>query len=86
MFNNKFSVKATKNIINTSKISIEKSPIVAKPNLVTSSKIAIKPKMATKPEKVDTPKIAIEKNINYNEYKNRIIKQFKKHFKKLIDV
>ena len=51
--NNKFSVKATKNIINTPKIA--------------SSKIA------TKPKKVDKPKIAIEKNVNYNEYKNRII-------------
>ena len=39
-----FSVKATKNIINTPKIDIEKSPIVAKPNVVTSSKIAAKPK------------------------------------------
>ena len=35
---NNFSVKATKNIINTPKIVIEKSPIVAKPNVVTSSK------------------------------------------------
>ena len=78
--NNTFSVKATKNIINTLKIAIEKSPIVAKPNIVTSSKIA------TKPKKVDKPKMAIEKNINYNEYKNHIIKQLKKHFKKLIDV
>ena len=41
---NNFSVKATKNIINTPKIVIEKSPIVAKPNVVTSSKIAAKPK------------------------------------------
>ena len=35
---NNFRVKATKNIINTPKIVIEKSPIVAKPNIVTSSK------------------------------------------------
>ena len=67
-------VKATKKIINTPKIAIEKSPIVVEPNVVTSSKIATK------------PKIAIEKNINYNNYKNRVIKQLKKHFKKLIDV
>ena len=48
---NKFSVKATKNIINTPKIVIKKSPIVDKPNIVTPSKIA------TKPEKVVKPKI-----------------------------
>ena len=41
---NNFSVKATKNIINTPKIVIEKSPIVAKPNVVILSKIATKPK------------------------------------------
>ena len=41
---NNFIVKATKNIINTPKIAIKKSPIVAKPNVVTSSKIATKPK------------------------------------------
>ena len=41
---NNFSVKATKNIINTPEIVVEKSPIVAKPNVVTSSKIATKPK------------------------------------------
>ena len=39
---NNFIVKATKNIINTPKIVIEKSPIVAKPNVVTPSKIATK--------------------------------------------
>ena len=90
--NNKFSVKATKNIINTFKIAIENHQqllmlmllIVA--NVVTSSKIATKLKVATKPKKVAKPKISVEKNINYNEYKNRIIKQLKKHFKKLIDV
>ena len=32
---NNFSVKATKNIINAPKIVIEKSSIVAKPNVVT---------------------------------------------------
>ena len=55
-------------------------------NVVTSSKIATKLKVATKPKKVAKPKISVEKNINYNEYKNRIIKQLKKHFKKLTDV
>ena len=76
---NKFSVKATKNIINTPKIVIKKSPIVVKPNIVTPSKIA------TKPEKVDKPKIVIEKKHNYDEHKNRVIKQLKKHIKKLFD-
>ena len=41
---NNFSVKATKNIINTPKIVIEKPQIVVKPNVVTSSKIATKQK------------------------------------------
>ena len=66
---NNFSVKATKNIINSPKIAIEKSPIVAKLNVLTSSKIATK------------PKIVIEKNINNDEYKNRVIKQLKKTLK-----
>ena len=79
------SVEATKNIINTPKIAIEKSPIVVKPNIVTPIKIANKPKIATKPKIVDKPKIVIRKNINYNKYKNPVIKQLKNHFKKLID-
>ena len=82
---NNISVEATKNIINTPKIANEKSPIVVKPNIVTPIKIATKTKIATKPN-VITSKIAIEKSINYNKYKNRVIKQLKKHFKKLIDV
>ena len=41
---NNFSVQATKNIISTPKIVIEKSSIVAKPNVVILSKIATKPK------------------------------------------
>ena len=82
---NNFSVKATKNIINTPKIVIEKSPIVAKPNVVTSSKIATKPKKVSKPKIVDKPKIVVEKNPNYDEYKNCVIKQLKKHLKKLFD-
>ena len=41
---NNFSVKATKNIINTSKVVIEKSPTLAKPNVVTSPKIAAETK------------------------------------------
>ena len=63
----------------------EKSPTVANAYVVTSSKIATKQKIATKPKKVDKPKIVIKKKyINYNEHKNCIIKQLKKHFKKLI--
>ena len=81
---NNLSAEATKNIINTPKIAIQKSPIVVKPNLVTPMKIATKTKIATKPSVV-TSKIAIEKVINYNKYKNRVIKQLKEHFKKLID-
>ena len=78
---NNFSVNATKNIINTPKIVIEKSPIVAKPNVVTSSKIATKPKKVSKLKIVDKPKIVIEKKYpNYDEYKNRVIKQLKHRF------
>ena len=62
---NNLSVEATKNIINTPKIANEKSPLVVKPNVIKSSKIATK------------PKIAIKKNINYNAYKNHVIKQLK---------
>ena len=80
-----FSVKETKNIINTPKIVIEKSTIVVKPNVVTSSKIATKPKKVSKPKIVDKPKIVIEKKHNYDEHKNRVIKQLKKHIKKLFD-
>ena len=82
---NNFSFKATKNIINTPKIVIEKSPIVVKPNVVTSSKIAAKPKKVSKLKNVNKPKIIVEKAANYNEYKNRVIKQLKKRIKKLYD-
>ena len=78
---NNFSVKATKNIINTPKIAIEKSPIVAKLNVVTSSKIATKPKKVSKPKIVDKPKIVIKKSINYGEHKNHVIKQLKNTLK-----
>ena len=64
---NNFIVKATKNIINITKIVTEKSPIV------------------TKPKKVSKPKIVVEKNPNYDEYKKRVTKQLKKHLKKLFD-
>ena len=58
MLENKLSVEATKNIINTPKLAIEKSPIFVKPNVVTPSEIATKPNVVTS-------KIAIEKNFNY---------------------
>ena len=61
-------IKSLENIISTPKIVIEKL------NVVTSSKIATK------------PKIVVEKNPNYDEYKKRVIKQLKKRFKKLFDV
>ena len=35
---NNLSVEATKNVINTPNIAIEKSPIVVKPNVVTPTK------------------------------------------------
>ena len=81
---NNFSVKATKNIINTPKTVIEKPPTVVKPEIVTIPKIVIektpiatKPKIATKPEIVDRPEIV---NKKYEEYKKRVIKQLKKLF------
>ena len=96
---NNLSAEATKNITNAPEIAIEKSPVFVKPNVVTSSKIATKPKIVVKANivvkpnvvtssKIATkPKITIKKKyINYNEYKNHVIKQFKRHFKKLIDV
>ena len=82
---NNFSVKATKNIINTPKIVIEKPQIVAKPKVVTSSKIATKPKKVSKPKIVDKSEIVTQKkHQNYDEYKNRVIKQLKKHLNVLI--
>ena len=64
---NNFSVKASKNIINTPKIVNEKPQIVVEPKVVTSSEIVT------------------QKHQNYDEYKNRVIKQLKKHLKKLFD-
>ena len=54
---NNLSVEASKNIINTPTIAIEKSPIVVKPNVVTSSKIANKPKIVVKPNVVTSSKM-----------------------------
>ena len=79
-----FSVRATKNIINTPRIVIEKIPLVAKPNVVTSPKIATKPKKVSKPKIVDKPKTVVEKNPNYDGYKKRVIKQSKKAVKKVV--
>ena len=53
---NKFGVKAIKNMINTPKKAIEKSPVVNKVNVVTPIKIATK------------PKIVIEKNKTLQTY------------------
>ena len=75
---NKFSVIAKKNIISTPKIVIEKPQIVTKPEIVTIPKIVSKSKIAPKPKKVSKPKIVIEKKYqNYDEYKNRVMKQLK---------
>ena len=82
---NNFSVKATKNIINTPEIVNEKSTIVAKPNVVISPKIATKPKKVIKPKIVNKPKLIVEKTANYGEYKNRVINQLKEQIKKLSD-
>ena len=78
---NNFSVKATKNIINTPKIIIEKPQTVVKPKVVTSSKIATKPKKVSKLQLVSKPEVAIEKKYpNYNEYKVWVVKHLKKLF------
>ena len=79
---NNFSVKATKNIINTPKIVIEKSPIVVKTKVVTSPKIATKLKKVSKPKIIDKSEIVNEQK---NEQKKRAIKQLKKQLKKLFD-
>ena len=42
-------------------------------------------KKVSKPKKVDKAEIFIDKNPNYGEFKNRVIKQLKKYFKKLHD-
>ena len=68
--------------------NVDKPPIATKPKIVIEkTPIASKPKTDDKPEIATKPKIAIKpKNANKNyEYKNRVIKQLKKHFKKLFD-
>ena len=69
---NNFSVKATKNIISTPKIVIEKLQIVNEPEIVTMRKIVTK---VTKPKIVARPDIV---NKKYEEYKKHVIKQLKK--------
>ena len=59
---NNCRVIASKNIINTPKIAINKPQIIVEPNVVTSSIIGTKPKIATKPKKVSKLEIVIGKN------------------------
>ena len=80
---NNFSINATKNIINTPKIAIEKPQMVSEPKVVTLSKINTKPKRVSKPKIIDKSEIVNQKNHqNYEEIKNRVIKQLKKYLKK----
>ena len=58
---NNFSVKATKDIINTPKTITDELEIVTKPEVVTLPKIVSKPEIAPKPKKVSEPKIVIKK-------------------------
>ena len=82
---NNFSIKATKNIINTPKIVIEKPQIATEPKVVISSKIASKVKQVGKPKIVDKSEIVVKKKYpNYDEYKNRVIKHLKKQLKKTV--
>ena len=82
---NNFRAKATKGIINTPKIVTEKPLIVEEPKVVTLSKTATKPRKVIKPKKVNKAEIVIKKNPNYGDFRNRVIKQLKKYFKKLHD-
>ena len=75
---NNFRVKATKRIIKTPKIVTEKPLTVEEPKVVTLSEIATKPKKVIKPKKGDKAEIVIEKNPNYSEFKNCVIKQLTK--------
>ena len=77
---NNFSVTTTKNIISTPKIVIEKPQILTKPEVVTISQIVTKPKIASKPKIVSKPKTFVEKNQNYDKYKNWVIRQLKHLF------
>ena len=78
-------VKATKVVINTPKIVVEKPLLVEEPKVITLPKIATKPKKVIKPKKVDKSEIQIEKIPNYREFTNRVNKQLIKHFKKQHD-
>ena len=78
-------VKATKVVINTPKIVVEKPLLVEEPKVITLPKIATKPKKVIKPKKLDKSEIQIEKIPNYREFKNRVNRQLIKHFKKQHD-
>ena len=78
---NNSSVIATKDIISTYEIVIEKPQIVAKPEVAALPKLATKPKKVSKPKIVDKSEIVIEKKYqNYDQYKNRVIRQLKHLF------
>ena len=64
----------------TRKIRTNKIGKMALENIINTPKVATLSKIATKPKKVS------KKNPNDDELKNRVIKQLKKHFKKLFDV
>ena len=86
---NNSRVIATKSIISTPKIVINKPQIVTKPKAVTMAKIVTKPKKVIKPKIFDKSKIVKKNDQNYDDYKNRIIRQVKHLFdskkKKYID-
>ena len=72
---------AIKGVISTPKIVIDKPQIIAKPEVVSMPKIVAKPKKVYKPKIVDKQENLIEKKYqNYDEYKNRVIRQLKHLF------
>ena len=77
---NNSPVIATKNVISTPKIVIKKPQIVTKPEVVTIPKLVTKPKKVSKPKIIGKSEIVIEKNKNYDEYENCVIRQLKHLF------
>ena len=77
---NNFSDKATKNIINTPKIAIEKPQIVTELKVVTSSKIVSKVKKVSKPKIVDKSEIVSENDEDYYKPK-RVNNAFKSDYR-----
>ena len=61
---NNARVIASKNIINTPKIVINKPQIVTKPEIVTMPKIVTKPKQVSKPKIVDKSETVTKNTIN----------------------